>query len=258
MLRIAFPASAVLLLLLTACANPYSQFYNDQLGGRSLGEFPITDRYEGEPQLYSTSDQDRDGQSLREKGYVLIGSSSFNSGAVDPQQAIRHAKKVGAALVLIQSQYTTTVTVTSQHPGSIHGSGGYGSYSGTSTTTLPGESATHQIPYSVDLYDNDATFWAKSKPHSLGVHANDLTDDMRREIGSNRGVVVTVVVKGSPAFNADIMSGDIITKINDEVIPDAREFDAIVSRYAGQKVVLHTYREGREREVPLRLNPAAE
>ncbi len=258
MIRIAFPASAVLLLLLTACANPYSQFYNDQRGGRSLGEFPITDRYEGEPQIYSTSDQERDGQSLREKGYVLIGSSSFNSGAVDFKQAVRHAKKVGAALILIQSQYTDTVTVTSHHSGNVHGSGGYGSYSGTSTTTLPGESATHQIPYSVDLYDYNATFWAKSKPHSLGVHANDLTDDMRREIGSNRGVVVKVVVTGSPAFRADIMSGDIITKINDEVISDAQGFDATIARYAGQKVVLHTYRGGLEREVPLRLNPAAE
>jgi hypothetical protein len=258
MIRIAFPASAVLLLLLTACANPYSQFYNDQRGGRSLGEFPITDRYEEEPQIYSTSDQERDGQSLREKGYVLIGSSSFNSGAVDSQQAVRHAKKVGAALVLIQSRYTDTVTVTSYHLRSVHGSGGYGNYSGTSATTLPGEPVTHQIPHSVDLYDYDATFWAKSKPHSLGVHANDLTDDMRREIGSNRGVVVKVVVRDSPAFNADIMSGDIITKINDEVISDAQGFYAIIARYAGQEVVLHTYREGREREVPLRLNPAAE
>ena len=161
MIRIAFPASAVLLLLLTACANPYSQFYNDQRGGRSLGEFPITDRYEGEPQIYSTSDQERDGQSLREKGYVLIGSSSFNSGVVDSQQAVRHAKKVGAALVLIQSQYTNTVTVARHRSGSVHGSGGYGSYSGTSTTTLPGESATRQISYPVDLFDYDATFWAK-------------------------------------------------------------------------------------------------
>ncbi len=54
------------------------------------------------------------------------------------------------------------------------------------------------------------------------------------------------------------MSGDIITKINDEAISDAQGFDAIVSRYAGQQIVLHTYREGREREVPLRLNPAAD
>ena len=173
MLRTAFPAAAsVALLLLAACTkNPYAQFYTDQLGGRSIGE-----RYEGEPQLYSTSDHERDGQTLRKRGYLLIGSSSFNSGAVDSKQAVRHAKAVGAALVLIQSQYTNTVTVTSQRSGSVHGSGGYGGYSGTSATTLPGESATRQVSYSVDLYDYDATFWAKSKPHSLGVHANDLTD----------------------------------------------------------------------------------
>jgi S1-C subfamily serine protease len=88
------------------------------------------------------------------------------------------------------------------------------------------------------------------------VYVNDLTDDLRKEIGSNRGVVVNVVVKGSPAFNADIMHGDIITKINDEVVSDVQSFGATVGRYAGQEVVLQTYREGRERQVPVRLNPS--
>jgi len=269
MLRLSIPAAAVSILLLVACANPYAQFYTDQLGGRSIDEFPIIERHMGEPRIYSTTDQEHDGRALLENGYLLIGYSSFNAGAVDSKQAVRQAKKVGAAIVLVQSQYTNTVTgtipytvqnpsqtVTTYHSGSVYGSGGYGGYSGTSTTTVPGGYTTHQIPYSVNRYEYGATFWAKSKPLSLGVQVNDLTDEMRREIGSNRGVVVNVVVKGSPAFNADIIRGDIITRINDETIADAQIFGATVSRYAGQDVVLHTYRDGHDREVALRLNPA--
>jgi hypothetical protein len=103
-------ASIVLLILLDGCANPYTQFYTDQLGGRSIHEFPMIAVSEADPQLYATSDHERDGRALLENGYVLIGYSTFNAGAVDSEQAVRQARKVGAALVLIQSQYTNTVT----------------------------------------------------------------------------------------------------------------------------------------------------
>ena len=104
--------SLLLLILLGGCVNPYSQFYTDQLGGRSINEFPILIANKGDPQLYSTRNHERDGLALRENGYVLIGHSTFNAGAVDSEEAIRQAKKVGAAVVLIQSQYTDTVTGT--------------------------------------------------------------------------------------------------------------------------------------------------
>lgn len=259
-----------LFALLCGCANPYTQFYTDQVEGRSIRELPMLVTHDGDPQLYATADHERDGRALFENGYVLIGYSTFNAGPVDSDQAIRHAKKVGAALVLLQSQYTNTLmgtipytvqnpsqTVTTYHSGSVYGSGGYGGYSGTSTTTVPGGYTTHQIPYAINRYDYAATFWAKAKPLPLGVQVNDLTDDLRKQIGRNRGVVINVVVKGSPAFNADMMRGDIITKINDEIVSDAQSFGMTVARYAGQEVILQTYRDGKERNVPIRLNPSA-
>ena len=142
--RVVPAASSLLLVLLTGCANPYSQFYTAGLGGRSIHEISA---HEGHPQLY--------------------------------------------------------------------------------------------------------------KPLSLGVRVRDLSDDLRRKIGSNRGVVVTVVFKGSPAFNADIMRGDIITRINYEVVADRQSFDGILGRYAGQGIVLQTFREGQERQVKLRLDSPA-
>ena len=44
------------------------------------------------------------------------------------------------------------------------------------------------------------------------------TLEQKQEIESNKGVIIKRVEKGSPAFNADILEGDIIKKINiDEI-----------------------------------------
>ena len=51
------------------------------------------------------------------------------------------------------------------------------------------------------------------------------------------------------------MVGEAITKVNDEVIPDKDHFFGIVDAYAGQEVILTTFRYGAERSVRLRLNP---
>ena len=115
-----------------------------------------------------------------------------------------------------------------------------------------GEKPVHEIPKLI-AHEGDPQY----KPLSLGVRVRDLSDDLRRKIGSNRGVVVTVVFKGSPAFNADIMRGDIITRINYEVVADRQSFDGILGRYAGQGIVLQTFREGQERQVELRLDSPA-
>ena len=262
-------ASCVLLLLFTGCANPYSRFYTDQLGGQSIHEVRALITHEGEPRLYATSDHGRDSRALQENNYYRIGYSNFNASAIDSKKALRQAKKVGAAIVLIQSRYTNTVTgsipytvsnpsqtVTSHHSGTVYASGGYGGYSGTSTTIVPGGYTTHQIPYSVNRYDYLATFWVKGTRPRLGVQPEDLSDDLRRKIGSNSGIVVSCVVKGSPAFKADIMRGDIITRINDEIVSDAQSLERSLDRFAGQEVVLLTLRDGRERRVELRLNPS--
>lgn len=260
--------ASVLFALLTACANPFSEYYSEQLGGRHLRDSSRLVAPEGEPQIYTTADHARDGRALLENGYVLIGYAVFNSASVDSSQAAAQARKVGAAVVLIQTKYSHTVsgtipytvqnppqTVTTYHQGSVYGGGSSGGYSGTSTTTVPGGYSTYQVPYSTDRYDYGASFWAKSRPLVLGVHVGDLTDELRRQIGSNRGVVVSVVVKGSPAFDADILPGDIITRVNEDVISSGDALATSLRRYAGQEVTLSTFREGVERPVTLHLNP---
>jgi len=142
---------------LTGCATSgYQQFYNSYVDVNTLPG-PELIKEGQEPQVYGTDDFERDIRILRAKKYVVIGSSSFNGGYEDMKNAQAQAERIGATIVLINSQYTNTQTTTSTlflpdnkttyHSGSANAYsiynnsyGGYGSvntnatYSGTSTT----------------------------------------------------------------------------------------------------------------------------
>lgn len=202
---------------------------------------------------------------MMENGYAMVGYSSFNAGNVDEKGALLQAKKVNASTVIIYSKYTNTVssvmpltlpntqTSTTSLYGNAYGSGGYANYSGTATTTTYGSKTTY-IPYSVNRSDYMATYWVKIKPLVLGVQVMDLTPELRNEIQSNKGVLVSVVVKGSPAFYSDILKGDILKKVGDTDIYDAKEFANAVSKHIGQKVMFTIYRNGTTIEKEVQLN----
>ncbi len=205
-----------------------------------------------------------------ENGFAAIGYSSFNSGPVDASAALKQGKAVGAAIVIVQSRYTHTVTgsipytvqnpdqiVTTYSQGNIYGTGGYANFRGTSLSTVPGGSTTYQVPYSVDRSDYVATYWVKRKPPVLGVIGSDLPDAIRQKLQTNRGVLVIAVLKGSPAYNADVLKGDVLVGIDNDSTPDARSFLDIVAKYAGKSVTLKILRDGRKMDISLtlRTNP---
>jgi len=228
-------------VLSIGCASPYSAYYHDFLDGKSVDQVPSLVPHDGEPQVYSARDFETDRRALTEDGYILIGYSSFNATIADPRDAISHARRIGAAIVLLESRHASTER-------------GATSYA---LQNLPGGYTIHHVPYSIDRYDFGATFWAKAKSTILGIAATDLSADDRIGLSRNRGAVVDVVIKRSPAFDADIMRGDVITKFNGELLTDASELSEMTRRHAGKEVVLEIFRDGRPQEVKLRLNPAA-
>lgn len=255
-----------IVFLMQGCAAPYSKFYFDQTGGADLTKDQKSIITQEEPKLFRGSDKEKDALAMSENGYVLVGYSSFNAGNVDENGAIAQAKKVHASVVLVYSAYTNTVsgampltlpdtqTSTTSLYGNAYGSGGgWANYSGTATTTTHGSKTTY-IPYSVNRSDYLATYWAKLKPLVLGVQVQDLTPEIRTELQSNKGVVVSVVVKGSPAFQVDILKGDVIKSIDDTEIYDAQSFAGSVSKHQGQKTVLTIYRNGQEIRKEVQLN----
>ncbi len=239
------------MVICSGCLNPYSQYYTDHTGGQNVllnaeNVVPYV-----EPQLREGFESDKDAKEMWENGYGLIGISSFNGPEINQKQAIAQAKNVHAEIVIVYSQYTSTetgnvpittpTTQTSYTSGNIYGTGGMANYSGTTTTY--GTQTTY-MPYSVQKYDYYASYWIKMQPPSLGICFEDLTDELRRKIGSNKGVCITIVMKNSPAFRADLLNGDIVRKIDEIEVIDSTHLKEMIATRKGQLIKLEIFRDG--------------
>jgi hypothetical protein len=247
------------LLLIVGCVSPYAQFYKDTSGGIDVSTHPMVIQSNDPPQLFSGSNQLDDEIIMLEKGYSLIGYSSFNAANGSDAQAILQAKKVHAHVVIVYRNYTNTRsgslpmttpnnrTTTSSYSGNVYGYGGSASYYGSGTSTTYGSQTTY-IPYSVDRYDYLATYWVKTDTSklSLGVRWGDLTDEQKQAIGSNKGVDIIAVIKGTPAYYEDIIRGDVLKKINGDEIYDIKDASEKIGKYKGQKVEITLIRKGKE------------
>ena len=103
MLKIAAVAIAA---ALTACASPYEKFYQPRAIGQASGFAPVTD----EPRLITGGDSKRAVLDMYEEGYGLIGVSDFVGPAGKTDGALKQAKKVGAAIVVVMSKYQSTAS----------------------------------------------------------------------------------------------------------------------------------------------------
>jgi membrane-associated protease RseP (regulator of RpoE activity) len=226
-----------LLLIVSACQqNPYAKFYEPS-GNLSVAKQTPPERIN--PEIFKGSgDFDSDLFRMFEDGYVLIGRSSFTGPSVENSEAIEQAKFIGATRIIIFSKYhstrsasipvSTPTTTTSYSSGSV---GGYG-YSGSTTSY---GTKTEYIPFSVDRYEQDAGFFAPAKRNGLGILYRGLSRDVRREIGSNFGVEVLAVRKGSPAFNVSIVPGDIISEINGFKISDIGDVNTAINQSGSER-----------------------
>jgi S1-C subfamily serine protease len=85
----------------------------------------------------------------------------------------------------------------------------------------------------------------KHKPLAFGIALKELTPEMRKRNGTNRGVAVAVVMKNSPAFNADVFEDDIITKIGSLAVSDQTSFQQALKANTGSTPVT-IVRDGKE------------
>ena len=255
----------VLALLLYACAsNPYHRFYS----GKTAASPEISGRITSQsspPQIYSGTDQQQDYLHLLEDGYVPLGYAAFN-GPIPPRwELLQQAKSIGAHLVILYGRFDRTVsgttplilpnpptTAVTTVQGTATGPSGTVRYGGTATTTVPGGTSVYNMPYSVNRYEQFAGFWVKAKPPRLGVFYRPLNDSERRTLQRNGGVVVTAVVKSSPAFVANILTGDIVLRANDTDIQSPEQFTALLSSVPSP-VVLDIRRGQESKQLTIQL-----
>jgi S1-C subfamily serine protease len=77
-----------------------------------------------------------------------------------------------------------------------------------------------------------------------GAAVRDLTESERQALQSNKGVVIRTVVDDSPAYQADVLVGDIITAIDDVEITTVRSYDQGMKEHRGRTVKLSIVRNG--------------
>jgi serine protease Do len=90
----------------------------------------------------------------------------------------------------------------------------------------------------------------------IGVQIDQVTRDVAESIGLGRpqGALVRSVEAGSPAANAGVEAGDIITKFNGQTIDRATDLPRLVGNTKpGSKVNLTVFRRGNSRELGVQI-----
>ena len=261
-----------LLFCLLACGcNGFSAHYKDRTGGENITNnsdfIPLKEGEEPLAYRGTFEDINVDVQKMYENGYLPIGSSDFVATSGSYKHAISQAKKVRASAVIFYSKFShaetgvliRTIPKTSRthHSGSVtahssYGGTAYGNYSGHSTTY---SSETVRTPYSTNKYQFGATYWVKLSEERIGMGLllNALSDDMKKAIGSNKGVWIQYIVTGSPAFEADFLAGDILLKIGSESVYDQNSVRNAKNRYRRSVVPLLVFRNGRRMTIELEV-----
>lgn len=278
-------AAAGALLLLSACAGGYSQYYTAsnainpaEVAARRVAPPPP------KPDLVLTgwnspdAQEDLDGlmNGYARRGYALIGSSVFRSTLSQREgDAVEQGARIGADVaVVLPPRFAGTSTslepVMVAQPywygGGWYGHGWYGHPPGWHYGHWPRHGwrggwyggwdwdapETAWVPVTVSHNEYAALYFVKLR-WRFGVLYNDLDDAARRAIGSNKGVAVSVVVDGSPAFNADLVPGDIITGLNGADVLNAEDFNRRIEDPALKEVAVIVRRGDRtiKKTIPL-------
>jgi hypothetical protein len=245
----------LLSVVLVGCqGNPYTNFYTEQVDPKTQPSvIPTTTPLV----IYTSQDLNKDNDVMVRKGYGRIGYSSFNGAInnVTEDQLRDQAEKLGAAAVLVSSNYTHTIqgampltlpsTTTSYTTGNatIYGSGGSANVYGNSTMTTYGTETT-MIPYQVRRADFNAAYYVKVRQR-VGMITGPTDDETRKRIGTNAGLLVQVVVDNTAAFSADVFAGDILVGANDERFSANEQYKAFLTAHEGQSAVFHLNRDGK-------------
>ncbi len=88
----------------------------------------------------------------------------------------------------------------------------------------------------------------------LGVAPQDLTEELTSQFKAEKGALITEVTEDSPAEKAGLKSGDVITRVNNTEIRDARQLLLTVSQIAPETQVTVEYlRDGKAQKANVKL-----
>ncbi len=103
------------------------------------------------------------------------------------------------------------------------------------------------------------SFLSDEKAGFLGVQIQDLSEQLSDhfKVKDGNGVLVSEVVKDSPAGKAGLKAGDIITKVDDEDIENAGDLTTTIRGYEPEtKVTISVIRDGKKKKLKATLGEA--
>jgi S1-C subfamily serine protease len=105
---------------------------------------------------------------------------------------------------------------------------------------------------STNIYEVEALYFQRLERKYLGLLVDRPEPAQAQRAGTNHGVVILAVRRGSPAYAANLLPGDIVVKINDQ---DAElENWASLETWGGAIREVTIMRNGQTRTVPLAIN----
>jgi C-terminal processing protease CtpA/Prc len=249
-----YPLMPLCLLLVGCATNGYSSFYRE---GQSFSAANI-EPFSGNTKIIETTDPQKDAQNLVQRGYHLLGESSFMSRHSENEYLIKQqAKKVGADIVLYSEYYLGAEQISL--PTLDYDSGQtFTTYTpnGLITTTSSGRYRNGMQTYTVRNFAHNASFWRKGKAPVFGAYVGDLPEETRKFLQRNTGIVIQTVIDNSPAYYSNIIVGDIITSVNDIPILNAENFiKNVVPKIQNSQCTFHIIRDGKEMDISVKTNP---
>lgn len=255
MRKIAF--AVLLVVSQSAMANDWQKFF------QALPQEGVIDATTPPEVLPSSGDVEKDIEAMFRKGFAPIGYTSFNASNDKTKDGERLAKKLRARYLIVTTRLTSsqssffpfqqpkTTTSYTNGTATAYGSGGYasGTYSGSTTTY--GTQTTY-IPYAINRYDKTAIYFKELSRKGAGLRIRELSNAEMQMLGTRRALAVQYVRDGSPAFNADIFPGDLITHVNEEPV-DAARWRAAVNGQQPMRVRL--LRNGTQKDIDLTIPP---
>jgi hypothetical protein len=233
MMRVKLVAALSSASLLAGCATSnVAQFYQPVPHRSATAPVNVDPEFKR-----SSGNMVEDVASEATNGYELVGYSAFNGPEASKIAENAQAKQVGATIVIYGAKYVETVNT-----GAI----------GSTTFTKYGAFSL-AIPTSVRKYDQISLFFVKAPRIGLGTYMQALKSEEHAKIGTNKGMRIMATVKGSPAFNADVLPGDILLAINDKPVFDGDSLHSAAEAAYGSQAKLSLLRDGQPVEKTVAL-----
>lgn len=255
-------------ITLTGCSslNTFNAYYRTYHPLRTAAEAVPAPEDEA-PVIRTGSSMNVDYIRMLQGGYVPIGYSRYRaafSASTDALESVAkhyravlvltYTKDLGRNQIVVPLTTPTQTYSTTNSNATLHDNRGNSLYgSGSSTTTTYGNTTTY-YPLSFNEYDFVAVYWARATATPLEAYLGDIPTALRSRADTNRGAYVLLVVNNGPAYEADIVQGDIILSVNGKRVDNWETAQRDLARYSGLQSIVQVWHDGKIERKSVTLN----